>query len=461
MSDYGAPKHSALDVFFFPLLTVALVVGVWFLAKAYILKACFYVSFFMFMGYEHLGWLMTDSELQTIKAARHAIPSIIPSKHGFSSFMMLAEYHGYILRWLAIPAMFYLGWRAMKGTVRFKYRKGVKDVYELIEIQAKHFPASAIIYKQDILKQDMYTGPWATFALPLDFALMHKLLWTSNKRVKLEDGVDEKAMTPIPPFSSEIRKIPFAEKRELIPGHEYVALSLPRTNKLFSDQLGPLWTGHDSLPPLEKALFAILCAQANEDLKSAWAMICQIAFSFKHSTWQGDKLITPAYADTSGVDELLKKYASTPVIKKITALHAHKNNVFASVLTRARKNGRLYHSNILWMKTVNRTLWYTLCSNGGQVPYWEAAGPWAHAQVEQRMGRKLAKPMVAGAVDQMLNTMQREHWIDPGIYSEAYQRKLVQEANELLEQELAKGRNEKSGFVPPARKRTGGEDSFV
>ena len=72
MSDYGAPKHSALDVFFFPLLTVALVVGVWFLAKAYILKACFYVSFFMFMGYEHLGWLMTDSELQTIKAESSA-----------------------------------------------------------------------------------------------------------------------------------------------------------------------------------------------------------------------------------------------------------------------------------------------------------------------------------------------------------------------------------------------------
>lgn len=460
MSDTGVPKHGFLDMAFFPLLTLALIVGVWFLAKAYILYACFYVSFYIFAGYEHLSWLMTSTELASLKAARRAIPSIDPTKHGFSTFLKLAEYHAYILRWVLIPSMIYLGWRAKKGTVRFRFRKGVKDVYELIEIQAKHFPASAIVKDQDILKQHMYVGPWATFALPLDFALMHGLLWTSKRRLKAEDGVDESAMVPIPAFSPDERKMTFVEKRSMLPGHDYVALHLPRANKLFSDQLGPLWKGYKELPPLEKALFAILAAQANEDLESAWSMVCQIAFSLKHATWDGDKMLTPAYADTSGVDQLLAKYGNTPVIKKIVSTHAHKANVFAALLTRARKNGRLYHSNILWLKTINRPLWYTLCSNGGQVPYWEAAGPWAHAQVELRTGRKLPKPMVAGAVQQLLTTMQKEHWIEPGVYSEAYQRKLVQEANELLKQELERGQS-KGGFLPPNRRAAGGGEGSL
>tara|TARA_R110001592_G_scaffold78932_4_gene236371 strand:+ start:575 stop:1975 length:1401 start_codon:yes stop_codon:yes gene_type:complete len=458
MNREGYSSQSSLaDVAIFPIVAVGLILGLWFLAKSYILYACFYASFYLFGVYEHLTWLMTETELQTITAARKSIASINPTQHGFKSFLLLMEYHSYILRWLVLPLIALLAYRVKTKTVRFKYKRIIKDVYDLIEIQAKHFPASAIIRGKNLLEKDPNVGPWATYTLPLDFALDNRLLWTSNKRVKIEDRVDENSMVPIPPFTPAEKSLTFPEKRLLLPSNEYVSLSLKRTNRVFLNQVGKVWTGSKNLPPLERALYAAFCAQACADRRAAWTMIEQLAFSFKEGEIdKNGKLVSPHHADTKGTDALLKKYGNRKEVLKIAHRHAHTINVMRETLTLARENGRLFHSNFLWLKPVNRILWYALCGEGGQVPYWEAAGPWAHTLVEIRAGKKLIKPMVAGAVDQMLQTMQREHWIDAGKYSEEYQKKLVLEANELLDKEEAKSQQKQSfgggGFMPPKNK---------
>ncbi|WP_439955450.1 secretion/conjugation apparatus DotM-related subunit, partial [Klebsiella pneumoniae] len=73
-------------------------------------------------------------------------------------------------------------------------------------------------------------------------------------------------------------------------------------------------------------------------------------------------------------------------------------------------------------------------------PFWESAGLWAHAQIERRSNKRIVQPMVAGAVIAMRDVMSREHWIDPGEYSEEFQRNLVLKANALLEAEQEKQR---------------------
>lgn len=451
---------------FFPILLGMVLFILWLILKTPILYVSFYCSFFMFGWYENLTWLMSDTELLTIQGARQAIPDINPSKHGLRSLFMLMEIHGYILRWIAIPFMFYLGWRAKKRVVRFKYRRHIRNVYDLIEIQAKHFPASAIIRGKNLLNMHPYIGPWATYTLPLDFALDNGLLWTSKKRVSETDLVDEETMMPIPPFDPDTKLLAFHEKRELLPHYRYVLLNFYKANKVFAEQCGELWPGIDKLPPLEKALYAAFCAQASGRQEDCWKMIEQLAFSFKEGRLdKAGKLVTPHYANVKGTDELLKKYANRPQVAKLREKHAHKNNVIFATLALARKKGRLTHANFLWVKPVNRTLWYCLCGQGGQVPYWEAAGPWAHLQVEESTGHRIPKPMVAGAVAQVKFTMSREHWIDPGEFSEEHQQKLVAEANAVLD-EAAKARKSQgkgprgagalgSQFVTPPNKRQG------
>ncbi|CAM5448434.1 hypothetical protein SSTU70S_04752 [Stutzerimonas stutzeri] len=70
-----------------------------------------------------------------------------------------------------MPVLLWWGWRTKKSVVRFRFNREIKDVYDLIDIQAKHFPASAIIRGKNLLATHPYVGPWATYALPLDFTL--------------------------------------------------------------------------------------------------------------------------------------------------------------------------------------------------------------------------------------------------------------------------------------------------
>lgn len=459
MSTNQSQSNPASEIIFIPLLALICVVGLWFLLREQILLVCFYASFYIFGAYEHLAWLLTDNQIREIMGARRAIPSIDISKHGLSTFFTLAKLHGYVLRWVFLPLMLWWGWRAYRNVVRFKYRRDIRNVYDLIEIQARHFPASAIIRGKDLLTKHPYVGPWATYALPLDFALDNQILLASRTALPTPTTRPNEHMMRIPPFTPDQKLQPFPLKRKQMPHYRYVCFDVDQANTVFADQLGPLWRGADALPPLEKALFAALCAQAAGDQDVCWKMIEQLAFSFKEGTWDEakGKLISPHHANTEGTDELLKKYASRKPIQEIINKHAYKNGVMFAVLALARSKGKLYHSNFLWLKPVNRGLWYYLISEGGQVPYWEAAGPWAHYQVENWVGRKLTTPYVAGAVSALLTTMSREHWIDPGEYSEESQRRMVIEANEKLEAELmrsAGGRPARNNAPPPSTYRS-------
>lgn len=434
--DNGEAARGMTEFFFFTILTVGLVVAMWFGLRTYIMLGSFYASFYFFGLYEYLPWLMTSAEMKEIMVARRAIPTLNHTQYGLSSLMMLTEYHGYVWRWVVIPWLLWWGWKTRKSVVRFKYKREINDVYKLIDIQAQHFPASAIIKGKNLLATHPYVGPWATFTLPLDFSLDNQLLWTSKRSVTALDPVDERTMMPIPAFTPEQKIQPFPLKRKMLPSHEYVVLHIDKTNDTFAKQLGTVWQGHDKLPPLERALYAVFCAQACGEQGKAWKMIEQLAFTFREGIKdkQG-RLTTPHYADTKGVDELLKEYASRPAVKEIQQQHAHMINVMVATLKAARKKGRLMHANFLWLKPVNRTLWYALCGQGGQSPYWEAAGPWAHAEIEALMGRKITVPLVASAVEALRELMSREHWIDPGEYSEAAQQRQVAEANAMLDAE--------------------------
>ncbi|MDH4602482.1 MULTISPECIES: secretion/conjugation apparatus DotM-related subunit [Pseudomonas syringae group] len=468
----GNNRDTGSEQIFIFVLTVTLIWTTWYLIRVPLMWFSFYTSFYCFKIYEHLPLILTATELNNIVTARKAIASIRPADHGIKSLITLFEYHGYVWRAIVIPMLLWWGWTTKRGIVRFNYKREIRNVYELIEIQAKHFPASAIIRGKNLLKTHPYEGPWATYALPLDFALDHMILWTSKSMVRLDTRVNEETMIPIPSFTSAEKLRPFPVKRKMLPSHRYVCFHVDRANALFSSQMGPLFTGPKALPPLERALYAALCAQAAGKSGECWKMIEQLGFSFQEGQRDASgKLSSPHYANVKGTDELLAKYENHPSVTAVIARHAHVINVMTALLHAARGKGRLMHANFLWLKPVNRGLWYALCGEGGQCPYWEASGPWAHAQIEELMGSKIVVPMVAGAVNELREVMSREHWIDPGKYSEESQKQLVAAANAQLSEELektkssAKNKNpaslyaqSKQATIPPSKKKVENED---
>lgn len=459
-NDFGS--SGAATILMIGAMLAMMLLALWFMFKDYIMYGSLYASYFLFKFYVWLdGYIpfLTRSELAEVRGAIQVIPGMDPTKATFSMFTKLAQMHGYLQRWLLIPIVLLSVRSAYKRVVRFKYRRQIKNVYDLIDIQAEHFVASKLVQGADILKEHPYIGPYATYSLPIDIALDNGLLWASREQVEANATADTKTMKRIPALSSDEKLKGWKWRREQMPHYSFVLFDHAGANKFFASQLGPKWEGWESLPPFEKALYAICCTQAAGKQKEAQKLIDQVGMSFKMGDYcrKTGKWKSKSTADLSGMDAVLKKYANTPGCLEITQKHHHRYSVLIQTLAFARTRGRLMHSMLLWVKWTNRTLGYGVIGLGGQAPYWEAAGIFAHIQSEQVAKKPLATPHVAGAVLALEDQMRREHWIDPGQYSQEEQQRIMVEANAEYEkareaEAVAKGQPQQ----PQQQRRSGG-----
>ena len=440
-SEYSQSNQGGFqEIILMPMLVALVVWATWYLARVPLLFYSFKLSYYMFEFYnEYFSFLFFAGELAELRGAIQDIPSVDPTKHGFVSLMKLWKLHGYVGRWVFIPLMLYWAVRTKKGVVRFKYRRKLKNVYELMDVQSEFFVASAIVKNKNLLQYDIFDGPWAYSALPLDFALDNQILWCNKDHSKIPTSegkqvkLDFTKMTPIPPFKAKDKSEPLNIRRSLLPHYDYVAFNVEKARDTYVAQLGKPWAGIQSLSPFELALFSILASRIAEDHKASVAMIDQIGFSWREATYDKNwQIVKPHTANMSGVRELAEKYANHKDVLRITEMHHYTYNVFYSMLTKARTKGRLYHAHLLWIRPIDPRLWRVICTEGGQCSYQEVAGVHSHHLMELKIGRKLSQPFVLSAVYDLYKTMQREHWIDPAEFSEKAQQELVSRAQETL-----------------------------
>ena len=136
-----------------------------------------------------------------------------------------------------------------------------------------------------------------------------------------------------------------------------------------------------------RALFAAFAARINSDTKSAAHILAQLSVS------------STSKLNLTGVDELLKKHANTKLVQKIVHTHGYVLTVMASMLEGARDDGVQASADFLWLKPLDRRLWYTLNTVGRQTPFVEVAGVFAHWVAEKEAGRKLLVPIVEEATN--------------------------------------------------------------
>jgi intracellular multiplication protein IcmP len=94
------------------------------------------------------------------------------------------------------------------------------------------------------------------------------------------------------------------------------------------------------------------------------------------------------------------------MVKKITDGHAYILTVMASMLTLARLDGVQASADFLWLKPIDRRLWYILNTVGRQTPFVEVAGIFAHWVAEKELERKLLIPMVEEATNALELALQ-------------------------------------------------------
>lgn len=232
---------------------------------------------------------------------------------------------------------------------QFNHKFSMKKLRDVMQLD---WPQIAPVMKLDLLKEDIEKGPWAMAATPLPFAKKYKLVKEEEKDNQV--------------------------KLKVIKGAAY---------RIFTLQLGSQWEGVDKLPIHTKALLAIFAARANYDSDAAEKLLRQISASSKNS-----------HLNFAGIDGVLSKYYSSKPVKKAIKQHAYVLSVMATMLEFARIDGVFATADFLWLKPVDRKLWYMLNSVGRQTAVIEVAGPFAHWLAERAIGRPLFMPTVDEAV---------------------------------------------------------------
>jgi len=241
-----------------------------------------------------------------------------------------------------------------------RYKK-TYNMQRLVDSEKVIWPQITPVAGVSLVDVDIDDGPWAMALSPMQFAKKYKLL-------RLE------RVMPSDTFASQPRIVATLQREDAY--------------RVFALQTGRYWQGIDRLNPHTKALFAVFAARANRDRDGAAKLLLQIAASTKAGKF-----------DFSGTDELLKKHRNNKEVIKVTQSHAFILTVMASMLRLARTDGVLASADFLWLKPIDRSLWFMLNSIGRQTAFSEVAGPYAHWLYESKFGHRLQVPMVEEAVN--------------------------------------------------------------
>lgn len=323
----------------------------------------FFLPFFQLMSrFLHLSF-WTDRQLNALQLYMHTIN---PNKITWTKFATINLTIGDIVRY---PFMIILCGLAVltyfSKSSQFRHQYNMKT---LRVVGQEVWPQITPIISLDLIKENIDKGPWAMAKPPLNFCQEHHLL-----------GV------------------------KTVAGKKIWIINQKPAYRLFALQLGPLWKGLESLPIHMKALALIFLGRATGERPMTNTILSQIAAS-----------AATGKLDFSTVSEKLTAYKDHRIILWLEKRHAYVFTLLASLLEISRSDGVLACSEFLWLKPVDRRLWYMLNNVGRATAFVEIAGAFSHWKAEKKIGRALKTPMVKGAVDALDETLQNILLVEEG-----------------------------------------------
>lgn len=363
----GQQSDQTANFFWLICIFFAAVVIFWWVDEKYVVIPVFWLrthelDFVRFLAYlwkplAHALHLPAPN-FQQLTVFQEYMRNVNPSKVGWSKFAAINAEMGDWTRYPVLVVFLVLAASSyLRGASQFRHSYSMKT---LRVVGQEVWPQITPIISLDLVKENIDKGPWAMAKLPLHFCREHDLLSVKS-----------------------------------VAGKKVWVLKQKPTFRLFALQIGPLWKGIDLLPIHIKALSLIFLARATGHRPVANAVLSQIAASAGSG-----KL------DFTGVSEKLAEYKNHKIVKWLEKRHAFTMTLMASMLEISRSDGVLATAEFLWLKPVDRRLWFTLNSVGRRTAVVEVAGIFAHWKAEKKVGRGLKTPMIKAAVDALDESLQ-------------------------------------------------------
>lgn len=166
------------------------------------------------------------------------------------------------------------------------------------------------------------------------------------------------------------------------------------TRRAFSSQLGPRWNGFDDLPPYIQGLCAAYALKGVQKREESDEFLGRLAICWSHKT--GYHLPPELLKE---IRHILKDPDVGGKALEIAAKHAYRTTAILAILKWARfMGGVLAAAQFLWLRGVDRELWYSLNNLGRRSFHAEGAGAIAHYMAETQAEKALPIPRLDTAI---------------------------------------------------------------
>lgn len=227
-------------------------------------------------------------------------------------------------------------------------------------------------------------------------------------------------------------------KRDLLTVSQRVQFTLdrPKAYKALVKNLGRPWVGVSDLTFVERCLFSVLVPHiygkvkesrlnnrkilayyglrlTSKDKKKLNEMESELKLHVDTCIAKYEKSFETPYFDIQEFDdpydpiissfqrmdtELDMKFKGDVLIKDALLTHRYVKTVFFSLMLKSWTYGVLASSELLWVKALDRDLYYVMSQQGRNSAFVEVAGCWSHYLSESSYGFKMLSPQVYPAI---------------------------------------------------------------
>ena len=166
------------------------------------------------------------------------------------------------------------------------------------------------------------------------------------------------------------------------------------TRRAMLQQLGPRWNGIASQPIYIQALFAAYSLKGVQKREDSDELLGRISLC-----WSANSGLSVPPKLTSEIKGILNNSEIGGQGTEIASKYAYRTTAILSVLQWARsRGGVLAPAQFLWLRGVDRTLWYALNNLGRRSFHAEGAAAMAHFMAEQNAQKPLPIPRIDTAI---------------------------------------------------------------
>ncbi len=327
--------------------------------------------------------------------ARDRLAQIDPAELDWSQIERILDYAGRWLRWpclgILLFAFIMVCKRGIVANMTQKY-----SMEKLLEHNAKNFPCLKPIVGKGkyLLSPESYDkGLWKIARTPVQFALQNGILRAPNgQSFCLDDAL--------------VNGLPSVEK----PAFGKCGFNEDEARSALKRQLGAVYSGFDMLSPARKTIGCAFMLYGTGRKKDCITLLDEVSNSYSEKDGKPD---CPVF----GKEDFLKKLAEMKDHFEEFCRRSHIQKhlafqlpLFMALLTEARKKGVLACSQFLWLRPVDRPLWYTLSQCGGRTAWAESLAAWSHYQAEELEGNMLLEPNIEAGVASLSKSLEAQGW---------------------------------------------------